>query len=69
MNVPRFRWGSFDVSVPAVARPRPDDSLEVGWPDRKLLRLYQDGTLFFRAAADQEFLGWGQDREQFKEFP
>lgn len=68
-NVPRFRWGSFDVAIPDDVRAGPDGSLEVGWPDRKLLRLHQDGTLLFRAAADQEFLGWGQEPDEFGQFP
>lgn len=68
-NIPRFRWGSFDVAVPDDIRSGPDASLEVGWPDRKLLRLYQDGTLLFRAAADQEFLGWGQRPDEFSQCP
>jgi hypothetical protein len=41
----------------------------VGSGDRKLLRLYQDGTLLFRMAADADFLGWGQEEEEFARGP
>lgn len=68
-DISRFRWGSFDVAIPDDVRAGPDRSLEIGGADRKLLRLHQDGTLLFRAAADQEFLGWGQKADEFRQFP
>jgi len=36
---------------------------------RKLIRLYEDGTIILRALADNNYLGWGQFEEQFKKFP
>jgi hypothetical protein len=68
MHPPTFRRGGFDVSVLDAVRPGPEDSLEVGG-DRKLLRLYQDGTVILRVAADQEFLGWGVEQRDFVRFP
>ena len=37
--------------------------------DRKVLRLYRDGVLIHAAAADSEFLGWGQSLEEFRDNP
>jgi hypothetical protein len=39
------------------------------WYDRKVLRLYQDGTLIFRARADADFLGWGVEPQHFHRLP
>jgi hypothetical protein len=33
---------------------------------RKLIRLYEDGTLILRVLANQDFLGWGQYENYFK---
>jgi hypothetical protein len=54
----QFRYAGFDVSTGSVAA-LVDDHWEVRSGDRKLLSLYQDGTLIFRVRADEEFLGWG----------
>lgn len=60
-DIKRFRRSGFDVSIPGPVVPgEADDTLELTWYDRKLLRLYQDGTLLFRARADNEFLGWAE---------
>jgi len=69
MSVDRFRSGSFDVAIPDTPKEGPEGSQELRWGDRKLLRLYQDGTLLFRAAADEEFLGWGVDQRTFARWP
>jgi hypothetical protein len=37
--------------------------------DRKVLRLYRDGVLIHAAAADSDFLGWGQSLEEFRANP
>ncbi len=68
-NFPRFRSGSFDVAIPGWPEPGPDGSLELKWDQRKILRLYQDGTLVFRARADFDFLGWGMEPHAFPKFP
>ena len=68
-NFPRFRHGSFDVAIPGWPEPGPQDSLELRWYDRKILRLYQDGTLVFRARADADLLGWGVEPQAFHKFP
>lgn len=68
-NRNRFRNGSFDIAIPDEPKDGPENSLQLQWEDRKLLRLYQDGTLLFRAAADEEFLGWGASQEEFLQRP
>lgn len=65
----RFRWAGFDVSTGAQPVLKDDEYYELEQTDRKLLRLYKDGTMLFRAAADHEFLGWGQEPEAFQRTP
>lgn len=57
-HVEPFRYAGFDVSTGDYAK-LVDDHWEVRSSDRKLLELFQDGTLLFRVRADEEFLGWG----------
>lgn len=68
-NIPRFRHSSFDVTIPDFPRVGADDGLELRWGDRKVLNLFQDGTLLFRARADSDFLGYGVESESFEQFP
>lgn len=68
-SIPRFRWAGFDLAIPGSPVPGPGDSLELRSGDRKLLRLYQDGTLLFGCRADHEFLGWGAEPDIFERFP
>jgi hypothetical protein len=68
LHPPTFRRSGFDLSVPDVPRPGPDNSWQSGG-DRKLLRVYQDGTVLFRVAADADFLGWGVEERVFQRSP
>lgn len=68
-NPPRFRHAGFDLSIPDIPTPGPDESWEMRWAERKLLRLHKDGTLVLRVAADESFLGWGQHTEEFRRHP
>ncbi len=68
-RIPRFRWASFDLSMVSPPAPGPEDSIEVRSGERKLLRLFQDGTMLFRARADHDFLGWGIEPQAFERFP
>lgn len=66
---PQFRYAGFDTTTMDQARLVDETAYEVKSADRKLLRLYQDGTLIFRMAADADFLGWGQEEDEFARFP
>jgi hypothetical protein len=66
---PSFRYAGFDLSTLDTPHSGPGESIEVGSRERKLLRLYQDGTLIARLAADESFLGWGQNPEEFRAQP
>lgn len=65
----QLRDGGFDLRMNAVPTMTEDGAWEVKRGNRKNLRLYQDGTMIFRAAADESFLGWGVEPETFRGFP
>lgn len=69
MEPPHFRYGGFDLRTLDIPHLGPDDCWEVRSGERKVLRLYQDGTLIFRAAANESFLGWGMEHAAFLEYP
>jgi hypothetical protein len=66
---PVFRWAGFDLTTRDTARLIDGTKYEVSSGDRKKIQLFNDGTLLFRAAADSEFLGWGQEPEWFRRDP
>jgi hypothetical protein len=69
MNAGILRHSGFDLKIGALPEIAADGSWRALWGNRKDLRLYQDGTVIFRAAADESFLGWGQDHEPFLQHP
>jgi hypothetical protein len=66
---PSFRYAGFDLTTLDEAHRVGEDCLEVANGQRKIVRLYQDGTLLARLAADSTFLGWGQDQSAFQRNP
>ncbi|MBV9880969.1 MAG: hypothetical protein JO180_10765 [Gemmatirosa sp.] len=59
LRPPTFRHAGFDLEAP-YAEPKllGGDCWELRGGERKILRLYQDGTFLARVPADEEFLGW-----------
>lgn len=66
---PTFRWAGFDTSTEDQARRIAPDAYEVSNGDRKVLRVYQDGTLIFRMTADPDFLCWSQEEDEYLHAP
>ncbi len=65
----QLRHAGFDLTIGALPEEGPDNSLEAFQGERKHLRLYQDGTLLFGAAADDTFLGRERNAEAFLNRP
>lgn len=59
-------WDLRTLDTPRIVK---GEYLQVRNGERKLINLYEDGTLIFRALADHTFLGHGQGEEGFKENP
>jgi hypothetical protein len=65
---PVIRHAGFDTSTRDVAQLVGGERWEAQYGDRKVLRLYQDGSLLFRMRADEEFLAWAlQSRAHYGE--
>jgi hypothetical protein len=65
---PAFRSSGWDLSTATTPRIAGGEYLEAASGDEKIVRLYEDGTLLARAAADT-FLAWPLSREQFHQNP
>jgi hypothetical protein len=61
-DAPRLRSSGWDTYTGDVATLHNHEYWETRNGGRKVLRLYQDGTLFFRAAAGADFLARGTGR-------
>jgi len=55
----QLRPMGWDLNTGDSARIEKGEFLEVRNGERKLIHLYEDGTLILFAAADETFLGWG----------
>jgi len=62
---PSFRHAGFDLRMSGRAELRESSYLEVTAGEWKAIRLYQDGSLLARVAADSSFLGWGSSEDAF----
>ena len=64
-----LRYAGWDLNTQDQARIVKGEFLEVRSGERKLIRLYEDGSLIVRADASSSFLGWGRGDVEFKEKP
>lgn len=53
----KYGWNLITLDTPRIVK---GECWEVRNADRKLIRLYKDGTIITRFAADGSFLGWGR---------
>lgn len=54
-------WGLNTLDTPRIVK---GEFLEVNNGNRKIIRLYEDGTLIFSGAATANFLGWGANKNK-----
>src|SRR5436190_23728453 len=66
---PTLRYSGFDTMTGGQVKQVGTDHYEIRQGDRKLLQLFQDGTLIFRVPADPSFLAWAVDEEAFARWP
>lgn len=64
-----LRYAGWNLETLDQARIVGAEYLQVVNGDRKLLRLYEDGTFISKALADETFLGWGAYRNEFEQRP
>lgn len=64
-NPPKIREMGWDLTTLDQPKILKGECWEVTNSERKRIRVYEDGTVIFRAFADSTFLGWGQDPDKF----
>lgn len=64
-----LRYAGWDLATRSEARIVKGQYLEVRSAERKLIQLYEDGSLLVKVLANQEFLSWGASEESFLQFP
>lgn len=64
-----FRYAGWDLTTLDRARIRDGEFVEVANGERKIIRLYEDGTLVIRGLIDEGFLGWGTRDQTFEANP
>jgi hypothetical protein len=70
LQQPGGRHAGWNLQTEDQARIVRGELLEVGYPDWKLLQLYEDGTLLAKVSGDGDFLAWAStDRKAFWEQP
>lgn len=62
---PHLRYAGFDLTTVDQPKLLKGECWQVTNGARKDLRVYEDGTVIFRANADSSFLGWGQDPDKY----
>lgn len=67
-NPGQLRHAGWDLNTLDFPQIIKGEYLEVK-SGRKLIRLYEDGTMILRALADNNYLGWPRFEEQFKKSP
>jgi hypothetical protein len=64
-----LRYAGWDLQTLDSARIVKGAYLEVKNGERKIIRLYEDGSLIAGVGADQGFLGWARSEAEFKQKP
>ncbi|MGE5041298.1 MAG: hypothetical protein ACM3IJ_00150 [Candidatus Levyibacteriota bacterium] len=66
---PYFRYSGWNLLTLDYPKIKGGKSWEVKNGDRKTIRIFEDGTLVAVCSADNSFLGWGREFEEFMETP
>ncbi len=68
-NPGQLRPSGWDLITRDRARIIKGQYLEVSSAERKRLRVYQDGSVIARVYGDEDFLSWGQNKNNFQQSP
>jgi hypothetical protein len=64
-----LRYAGWDLTTRRQARIVKGQYLELENAERKRLHVYEDGSFFVRVSADQDYLSWGVNEENFRRAP
>jgi hypothetical protein len=64
-----LRYAGWDLTSSGAATLVKGEYLEVKAGERKVFRLYEDGSFVARVSAGEDFLSWGQNQQGFQQNP
>lgn len=68
-NPPHLRYTGWNLLTLDYPKIKNGTFWEVKNGERKTIRLYRDGALVAIGDANEEFLGWGSDKDKYIEYP
>ena len=68
-NPGQLRNAGWDLATNGGARIIKGNYIELTSSERKRIQAYEDGSIFVRVAADNEYLSWGLNDEHFRAMP
>jgi hypothetical protein len=68
-NPGQLRSAGWDLATNGRARIVRGDYIELVGADRKRIQVYEDGSVFVRVSADNDYLSWGVNDSVFREMP
>jgi len=68
-NPGQLRSAGWDLTTNSHAKIIKGDYIELTSAERKRIQVYEDGSLFVRVSADNDYLSWGLNENNFREMP
>jgi hypothetical protein len=68
-NPGQLRYAGWDLTTNGQAKIIKGDYIELKSAERKRIQVYEDGSVFVRVSADNDYLSWGLDDNNFREMP
>jgi len=68
-NPGQLRYAGWDLTTNGPAKIIKGDYVELTSAERKRIQVYEDGSVFVRVSADNDYLSWGANDDTFREMP
>ena len=65
----QLRYAGWDLTTNGPRKIIKGDYIELTSAERKRIQVYEDGSVFVRVSADNDYLSWGQSESNFRETP
>ena len=68
-NPGQLRYAGWDLTTNGAAKIIKGEYFELTSAERKRIQVYEDGSVFVRVSADNDYLSWGMNDSNFRETP
>src|SRR6266852_2393246 len=68
-NPGQLRYAGWDLTTNGAAKIIKGEYFELTSAERKRIQVYEDGSVFVRVSAGNDYLSWGMNDENFREMP